>query len=492
MSATVHIPRVEGGLELIQDDNGAIRVEGLPPRNLEAALVGRSPLDAIYLTQTLCADGGVSHALAAVGALEQAAGLTPPTNGLLLRDLLHALSLLHAHVRNFYQQALLDYVSTADLMGYRGTWPELQRVAKALRARTAPAWARTPFAHPFTASQVDRLAENQLRALQALHVLQRMAALIGGKFPMVMSIVPGGCSAPLTAALLLRLRTLLNEVQPLLEDDALADALLVVNAYPRSKTQGRGVRGFLCVGTTGEERGPAQSLVPPGVLLEEKLDAAGGPITESIQRAFYQVAPGKPPPGKLLMAAPDKEGAYSWIKAPRYRNQPLEAGAAARLLITQMTGSRAHLGNTVEDIEAAVGAPLTAGSTTGARLLCRMAEARLLWRRCDKVLGTLLPNQPTVSGDGGIGRVTGQGVGAMEAPAGAIRHRMTLERGKIESYDIIAPSTWNGSPRDERNEPGSLELALNGARLNLQERDDRLVASRIVHSFFFSATDAVQ
>jgi hypothetical protein len=34
-------------------------------------------------------------------------------------------------------------------------------------------------------------------------------------------------------------------------------------------------------------------------------------------------------------------------------------------------------------------------------------------------------------------------------------------------------------------------LALNGARLDLQEREDRLVASRIVHSFFFSATDAV-
>jgi ferredoxin hydrogenase large subunit/hydrogenase large subunit len=491
MTVTLHIPRVEGGLELVQDDQGAIRLDTPAPRNLEAALVGRSALDAIYLTQTLSADGGISHALAAVAAWERAAGLTPPTNGLLLRDLLHALSLLHAHMRNFYQQALLDYVSTADLSGYRGGWPELQRIAKALHARTAPAWARAAFAHPFTAAQVDRLAENQLRALQALHLLQRMLALLGGKFPMAMSIVPGGSAVNLTDALLLRLRGYLDQVRGLLEGDAFEDGLLLVGAYPRGKTQGRGVRGLICVGTTGEELGPAQSMVPAGVYLGEKLEPLGGPVTESLRRAFYRPAPGKPPAGGLPQAAPEKEGAYSWIKAPRYRNQPMEAGAAARLVITQLTGSRTYQGTLVEEIETAVGAPLTAGTTVAGRLLSRLAEVRLLWRRCDQVLGQLLPNQPTVVGEAELPRVTGQGIGAMEAPAGAVRHRVAFERGKIEAYDIIAPSTWNGSPQDERNEPGSLELALNGARLDLAQREDRLAASRIVHSFFFSTTDAV-
>jgi Ni,Fe-hydrogenase I large subunit len=226
--------------------------------------------------------------------------------------------------------------------------------------------------------------------------------------------------------------------------------------------------------------------------VEDKLESVGGPIAESIARAYYQVAPGKPPQGRLLMAVPDKTGAYSWIKAPRYRSLPLEVGAAARLTITQLTGSRTHLGSTVDDIEAAVGGPLTAGTTVAGRLLCRLAEVRLLWRRCDKLLGLLVPNQPTVSGDIALHRVNAQGLGQMEAPAGAVRHRVTLERGRIVAYDIVAPSTWIGSPRDEKNEPGSLELALNGARLNLGEREDRLVASRIVHSFAFSATDAVQ
>ncbi len=492
MSATLHIPRVEGGLDLTQDDEGAIRLDVPAPRNLETALVGRSPLDAIYLTQTLCADGGVSHALAAVGAWERAAGLKPPTNGLLLRDLLHALSLLHGHLRNFYQQALLDYVSLADLSGYRGGWPELQRIAKTLHARTAPAWARAAFAHPFTGTQVDRLAENQLRAVEALHVLQRMLALVGGKFPVAMSIVPGGCAVTLTDALLVRLRGYLTQLQPLLENDAFEDGLLVVGAYPRIRTQGRGVRGLICVGTTGEEQGPAQSMVPAGVYLADKLEPLAGPITESLRRAFYQPAPGRPAPGRLVQAAPEKEGAYSWIKAPRYRAQPMEAGAVARLVITQLTGSRSYQGTLVEDIESAVGAPLTAGSTVAGRLLSRLAEARLLWRRCDALLGQLLPNQPAVVGEADLPRITAQGVGAVEGPAGAVRHRVSFERGKIEAYDIIAPSTWNGAPRDERNEPGSLELALNGARLDLAQREDRLAASRIVHSFFFSATDAVQ
>jgi ferredoxin hydrogenase large subunit/hydrogenase large subunit len=491
MSAMLHIPRVEGGLMLTQDDGGAIRLSGAPPRHLEETLAGRSPLEAIYLTQTLCADGGISHALAAAAALEKAAGVAPPANGLLLRDFLHALSLMHAHLRNFYQQALPDYVSQADLAGYRGSWPELQAIARALRLRTAPAWARGAFPHPFSGAQVDRLAENQLRAVKALHVLQRMAALLGGKFPIAMSIVPGGCSATLNEALLIRLRDLLTEVRSLVEDDAPADGLLVVNAYPRIKTQGRGVRGFLSVGTTGEERGPVQAMVPTGVYMNERLDALSGPVTESIRFAFYQVAPGKLSQGGVLQPAPEKEGAYSWIKAPRYRNQPLETGAVARLVITQLTGARGHLGDTVEEIESAAGTPLTAGSTVAGRLLARLAEARLLWRRCEHLLGQIVPGQPTVA-ELHLDRVTGQGLGMVEAPAGAVRHRVAIGHGKIESYDIISPSTWNASPQDERGEPGSLELALNGARLNLNEREDRLAASRIVHSFFFSTTDAVQ
>ena len=71
-------------------------------------------------------------------------------------------------------------------------------------------------------------------------------------------------------------------------------------------------------------------------------------------------------------------------------------------------------------------------------------------------------------------------------------YRMALERGRVVYYDIIGPSTWNGAPRDGQERPGGIEQALNRERLDLGSRRGRLDAARIVHSYFYSSSDAVQ
>src|SRR5574341_2251230 len=142
-----------------------------------------------------------------------------------------------------------------------------------------------------------------------------------------MSIVPGGCSVPLSDGLLLLLRGYLGQVRDFLAGTVFEDGLLVVSAYPRIKTQGRGVKGLLCAGSFGEAVGPAQSMVPAGVYVGDRLDPLERTVVESIHRAYYRPAAGEPEFSRLTPPAPDKEGAYSWIKAPRYRNQPLETGA---------------------------------------------------------------------------------------------------------------------------------------------------------------------
>lgn len=38
-----------------------------------------------------------------------------------------------------------------------------------------------------------------------------------------------------------------------------------------------------------------------------------------------------------------------------------------------------------------------------------------------------------------------------------------IEKGRIARYQIIAPTTWNFSPRDAGGVPGALEAALVGA-----------------------------
>jgi Ni,Fe-hydrogenase I large subunit len=54
------------------------------------------------------------------------------------------------------------------------------------------------------------------------------------------------------------------------------------------------------------------------------------------------------------------------------------------------------------------------------------------------------------------------GRGLIEAARGSLGHWLTVRRGRIHNYQIIAPTTWNFSPRDAGGQPGALEQALAG------------------------------
>ncbi|WP_246708432.1 nickel-dependent hydrogenase large subunit [Rhizobium leguminosarum] len=54
------------------------------------------------------------------------------------------------------------------------------------------------------------------------------------------------------------------------------------------------------------------------------------------------------------------------------------------------------------------------------------------------------------------------GVGLVEAARGALGHWIKICDDRIERYQIIAPTTWNFSPRDAAGIPGPLEAALAG------------------------------
>ncbi len=57
----------------------------------------------------------------------------------------------------------------------------------------------------------------------------------------------------------------------------------------------------------------------------------------------------------------------------------------------------------------------------------------------------------------------GVGAGLTEAARGALGHWLRVEQGRIAHYQIIAPTSWNFSPRDAAGRPGALEAALVGA-----------------------------
>ena len=44
----------------------------------------------------------------------------------------------------------------------------------------------------------------------------------------------------------------------------------------------------------------------------------------------------------------------------------------------------------------------------------------------------------------------GQGVGTVAAPRGMLGHWIKIKDGRIENYQCVVPTTWNGSPRDHK------------------------------------------
>ena len=76
----------------------------------------------------------------------------------------------------------------------------------------------------------------------------------------------------------------------------------------------------------------------------------------------------------------------------------------------------------------------------------------------------------------------GQGAGMVEAARGALGHWLRIEGGRIASYQIVAPTTWNFSPRDAAGIPGPVEAALVGTPVGGDE-DTPLSVQHIVRSF---------
>jgi hydrogenase large subunit len=78
--------------------------------------------------------------------------------------------------------------------------------------------------------------------------------------------------------------------------------------------------------------------------------------------------------------------------------------------------------------------------------------------------------------------VDGTGAGLVEAARGALGHWCRIEGGRIAAWQIIAPTTWNFSPRDAGGVPGPLEAALVGAEVRPGE-DTPIAVQHIVRSF---------
>ena len=75
---------------------------------------------------------------------------------------------------------------------------------------------------------------------------------------------------------------------------------------------------------------------------------------------------------------------------------------------------------------------------------------------------------------------SGKGAGLNEAPRGALGHWVEIQDKKVKNYQMVVPTTWNASPRDDKGVRGPLEQALIG--LPVDENNPANVV-RVIRSF---------
>ena len=179
---------------------------------------------------------------------------------------------------------------------------------------------------------------------------------------------------------------------------------------------------------------------------------------------------------------------YSWIKAPRYQDAPMEVGPLARMSVAYAAGHprvRAVIDTTLAQMGLG---PAALFSTVG-RMLARAVETLVVGEQLPIWLGQLQTNinqnnltiHNSTRWDPSTWPADALGYGFAEAPRGALGHWVHIVNGQIDNYQAVVPTTWNGSPRDAAGLRGPWEQALIGTPVADPQRPVEIL--RTIHSF---------
>ncbi len=184
----------------------------------------------------------------------------------------------------------------------------------------------------------------------------------------------------------------------------------------------------------------------------------------------------------------DEDARYSWIKAPRWRGHAMEVGPLARYVIGYASGHE-EITEQINFVLRTLDVPVEALFSTLGRTAARGLEAQWAADKqlyfFDKLM-TNIKNGDTATHSGERWDpkdwpAEARGVGFTEAPRGALAHWIRIKDTRIENYQCIVPTTWNGSPRDEDGNIGAFEAALMNTRV--ERPNEPVEILRSLHSF---------
>ena len=538
------ITRIEGHLRIEAEvDGGKIShayCSCTMWRGVERILIGHDPRDAWAFTQRICGVCTTVHAFASIRAVEDALEIEVPSLAQAFRNLILATQNVHDHTMHFYHLHALDWVNvpnalkadpkkTSDLAQSISTWPnssevyfrELQnKLKKFVESGQLGIFANAYWTHPAykLPAEADLMAvAHYLEALDWQRHVIRILTFLGGKDPHPNFLVGGvplsvNLSSPavVNAEVLSMIKTHIDEIREFVQKVYIPDLLAIASFYKDWAAIGGGLENYLAYGDlpTRGYGDVGSFLLPRGAILGRNLNEVhevngndAEEIKEYISHSWYKYGAGDgaglhpfagetefnytgpTPPYEFL----NVEGKYSCLKTPRWKNHPMEVGPLARMLVAYAKGS--------SDVKELVGAvlkkldvPLTVLFSTLGRTAARGVETQLVahWMKgfYDDLLANLKNGEQRTftryRWDPDTWPSEAAGVGMTEAPSGALAHWVKIKDRLIDNYQLVVPSTWNASPRDEQGQRSAYEASLIGTPVANVEQPVEIL--RTIHS----------
>jgi [NiFe] hydrogenase large subunit/hydrogenase large subunit len=534
------ITRIEGHLRIeAQVEDGKI-VDAWSSstafRGVETILKGRDPRDAHHFTQRFCGVCTTVHSMASIRAVEDALKIEIPDNARIIRNLIMGIQNVQDHVIHFYHLHALDWVdivsaldadpkATAALAQSTSNWPKSSAAYfKGVQDRIK-AFVGTgrlgPFANAYWGHSAYKLppAANLMAVAHYLEALEwqkdviKIHAILGSKNPHPQTFLVGGMAIPvdpnsqnaINADKIAYIGKLLKQAREFVEQVYIPDVLAVAPFYLDWAAIGGGVGNYMSYGDFPDANG--KNFMPRGIIMgkdiSKLLEMDEKKIAEYISHSWYNYTTGddkglhpydgetndnytgpKPPYDFL-----DTDNKYSWVKSPRYMDQPMEVGPLARILVAYV-GGVPEVQDAVNLVLNRLGAPASALFSTLGRTAARAIDCLVLAQKNESWLNELAVNM----GRGILDVHNGEkwdpstwpkeevmGFGWHEAPRGALGHWIRIKDGKIANFQAVVPSTWNAGPRDPMGQRGPYEEALIGTPIADPKKPVEIL--RTIHSF---------
>ncbi len=528
------ITRIEGHLRIEVDvKNGKIENSwstGTLWRGIEPILKDRDIRDAGLLVQRICGVCTWAHYEANTMSAEIALGIRPPTNARLIRNMINATQFMHDHVVHFYALHSLDWADVAGALKadpkkanelahqfsktpYNASIEHYTAVIEKLKKFVASGQLG-PFSGAYMGNELYKLPpegsliviSHYLDALYVQVTLAQMMAIYGAKNPHPQSLVVGGITSVmdmLDARRVGQYASKLEEVGNFVQHAYLADIDLIAHFYKDEFKEGWGCGSynFLSYGGFPETNDweAEYRYLPQGIIFNrdvskvEKVDEKF--ITESVAHSWYKgpkegVYPGKEETipeytGFKDDGTVDGEGKYSWVKAPRYKGNMMEVGPLSRMLVGYASNHN-NIREIIDNFLKKHNANINQMFSTVGRTAARALETAYIWYGAHKWMNDLITNikqgdERTWTRFEYPEKETNTSVALYEAPRGSLAHFVRIKGKKVTHYQVIVPSTWNASPRDEKGQRGAYEESL--INLPVPNTEEPLEILRTIHSF---------